>query len=250
MRVCAPNPDGRLRSGLAAVAANLSAPALDQAANPAHLQLDPAALALAAPAEAAAALVAPIAASAGGSGTHDFSSGGRDAQAAAAAAFDGVASAGTGAPGGIGAPAIDASATGAPAAGPANAAADNVAAQISGQVLRLLANSSNEAVVRLYPPDLGEVTVRVAVSGRDVSAWFGSSQPDVQQTISLGLGQLQADLGNAGYNLNGAWVGADTSGFGSRGGTAQPPPSAIAPTVPVTQAAAAISSNTGVSIYV
>jgi flagellar hook-length control protein FliK len=234
----------------AAIATDLSAPALTQAVNPAHAQFDPAALAVAAPTEAAA-LVAPIAASAGGSGGHDFTDNGRDAQAAAAAAFDGVASAGMGPPGGIGAPSIDALATTTPTAA-ADSGAANVATQISGQMLRLLANSGHEAVMRLNPPDLGEVTVRVAVSGRDVTAWFGSSQPDVQQTISLGLGQLQADLGNAGYSLNGAWVGADTSGFGSRGGSTPPPPSAIAAAsaVPVTQVVAALSSTTGVSIYV
>jgi hypothetical protein len=133
-----------------------------------------------------------------------------------------------------------------------DAGAANVATQLSGQVLRLLTNSGHEALVRLHPPDLGEVTVRVAISGRDVTAWFGSPQPTVQQTISLGLGQLQADLGNAGYSLNTAWVGADTSGFGSRSDTAPPPnafaaAAAVAPALP---SAAGLSSNSGVSIYV
>jgi flagellar hook-length control protein FliK len=124
---------------------------------------------------------------------------------------------------------------------------------LSGDVARLLASSSREAVLRLSPPELGEVTVRVAVSGRDVSAWFGTPLPSVQQTISLAIGQLQTDLGNAGYTLNGAWVGADASGSGSEGtgafvsaparpaGASQDGPAAVS---------AALPSASGVSIYV
>jgi flagellar hook-length control protein FliK len=238
------------------VAANVSAapltPALPAPAPaPARTgQADVAALASAMP----AALVNPVAPSAAGSGPHDFADTARDGQAAAAVAFSGVdaAGAGTGSAGGLGAPPVDAAASSAPGFG-ADAGASSVATQLSGQVLRLLTNSGHEAMVRLHPPDLGEVTLRVAVSGRDVSAWFGSSQPAVQQTISHGLGQLQADLGNAGYNLSNAWVGADASGFGSRGGSAPPPPSALAARLsapPVAPVAATPSSNPGVSIYV
>ncbi|HEX5317710.1 MAG TPA: flagellar hook-length control protein FliK, partial [Stellaceae bacterium] len=135
---------------------------------------------------------------------------------------------------------------------PAMADPADVAGQLSGRMVRLLAGSGREAVVRLHPPGLGEVTVRVAVTGRDVSAWFGSPQAAVQQTISLGLGQLQADLGNAGYNLAGAWVGADASGSGSGGERPVPPPVPAIDAVRTAPAgaAAALSSNAGVSIYV
>jgi flagellar hook-length control protein FliK len=235
------------------VAADLSAAAPSQAApipvpSPAS-HIDAPTWATVAP--AAMALVNPLAPTAGGSNPRDFADTARDGQAEAAAAFGGIAAASPTTAGAVGTPGAAAAST--PHLG-GDAGASNVAAQLSGQVLRLLANSGNEAVVHLHPPDLGEVTLRVAVSGRDVSAWFGSPQPEVQQTITTGLGQLQTDLGNAGYNLNNAWVGADASGSGGRGDS--PPPllsgtiAATALAAPATPVAAALSSNSGVSIYV
>ena len=84
--------------------------------------------------------------------------------------------------------------------------------QVAGHLVRLVSSGSSDMVMRLHPPELGDLTIRVAVSGHDVSAWFTSPQPEVQNAISAAMGQLQTDLGNAGYNLNGAWVGADASG--------------------------------------
>jgi hypothetical protein len=156
---------------------------------------------------------------------------------------------------GVGAP--PAAPLASPTAGPDTAAAADGAGfadRLSGDVARLLASSSREAVLRLSPPELGEVTVRVAVSGRDVSAWFGTPLPSVQQTISQAIGQLQTDLGNAGYTLNGAWVGADASGSES-GGTgafvAAPtrPPAGVSQGGPAA-VSAALPSASGVSIYV
>jgi flagellar hook-length control protein FliK len=261
----APVPSTTTDAGLdtaAAASSDPSAPAIAtglSAAHPTQAAIGPApatragGTALAAAAPDVAAIVTTVTSSAGGSGTRDFSDSGREGQAAAAAAFSGVAAAGTTGPaagGGDGPSVGPAPASGAGAG--ADGGAGNVATQLSGQVLRLLANSGHEAVVRLYPADLGEVTVRVAVSGRDVSAWFGASQPAVQQSISAGLGQLQADLGNAGYSLNNAWVGADASGYGSRGNNAAPPSPFAAATqaAPVTPVAAAPSSSSGVNIYV
>ena len=78
---------------------------------------------------------------------------------------------------------------------------DSVAGQVSGHLLRLVSSGSREMVMRLHPPELGDLTVRIAVSGRDVSAWFESAQAQVQAAVSGGIAQLHADLGNAGYNL-------------------------------------------------
>jgi flagellar hook-length control protein FliK len=104
----------------------------------------------------------------------------------------------------------------APTTAPANSVVGStgsadIAAQVSDHLARLVSAGSGEMVMRLHPPELGDLTVRVAVSGRDVSAWFTSPEPQVQTAISNAMGQLQTDLGNAGYNLNGAWVGADAS---------------------------------------
>ena len=106
--------------------------------------------------------------------------------------------------------------------------------------------------MRLYPPELGEVTVRVAVSGHDVAAWFGSPEPHVQTAISAAIGQLQADLGNAGYNLNGAWVGADTSGAQPRSASPPPPASRLpaAASGPPLLDAGRLQPASGVNIYV
>jgi hypothetical protein len=92
----------------------------------------------------------------------------------------------------------------------------DLAGNLSSHVTRLADNGGHQVVLRLHPPELGDLTVRVLVSGRDVSAWFASPHVQVQQTISAAIGQLHADLGNAGYNLNGAWVGTDAAGTGER----------------------------------
>ena len=80
-------------------------------------------------------------------------------------------------------------------------------------VLSMISTGHQEATLQLQPPQLGELTVRVAVQGRDVSTWFGAAQPQVQVAVSQALDQLRADLAGAGLNLAGAWVGADASGM-------------------------------------
>jgi flagellar hook-length control protein FliK len=111
------------------------------------------------------------------------------------------------------------SASDATAATPWNSAgvsADGLKDQIGASLVNLVSSSRRELVVRLKPPELGQLMVRVAVNGRDVSAWFESAQPQVQQAITQAIGQLHTDLGNAGFNLSGAWVGADGSSGGAR----------------------------------
>jgi hypothetical protein len=138
--------------------------------------------------------------------------------------------------------------------GPTLEAPGSVADQVSGQLVRLVSGDSREMVMRLHPPDLGDLTVRVAVSGRDVQAWFESPQPQVQVAISQAIGQLHADLGSAGYSLNGAWVGADASNA-RRQGMAPPVPLpardiAEPPGFGRAGAAAPRSSASGLNIYV
>jgi len=151
----------------------------------------------------------------------------------------------------IAAPALSpAPATSAPVtADPANSVAD----QVSVQLVRLASSGSREMVMRLHPPELGDLTVRIAVNGRDVSAWFESPQTQVQAAITDGLGQLHADLGSAGYNLNGAWVGADASNARQQGSTPSMPPARPAAEPPdFTRSGTALapSSASGMSIYV
>jgi flagellar hook-length control protein FliK len=86
---------------------------------------------------------------------------------------------------------------------------DPISNQVAAHLVRLVSSGTQEMVVRLRPAELGDVTVRIALNGRDVSAWFAAPQPQVQTAISAAMGQLQTSLGDAGYNLSGAWVGAD-----------------------------------------
>lgn len=126
--------------------------------------------------------------------------------------------------------------------------------QVAGHLARMVTSGAREMVVQLHPPELGDLTVRVAVSGRDVSAWFASSQPQVQSAISAALGQLQTNLGNAGYNLNGAWVGADASSARQQQGSSvpAPPPSSasVAPVAALPAAAVSRPAASGLNIYV
>jgi flagellar hook-length control protein FliK len=134
------------------------------------------------------------------------------------------------------------------------AGAGSMADQIAGHMARMLSNGTREVTLRLHPPELGDLTMRVAVNGRDVSAWFASPQPQVQAAISAALGQLQTNLGGAGYNLTGAWVGGDGSGSHQQSWNNSPAPSqvgaslAAAAAAPVAAAPRPISS--GLNIYV
>lgn len=133
-------------------------------------------------------------------------------------------------------------------------ASDQLADQVAGQLVRMVSIGPREMVMRLHPPELGDLTLRVAVSGRDVTAWFASPQPQVQSAISSALGQLQTDLGNAGYNLHGAWVGADAAGARQQRQSpgAPPLPAAAAARVlsPAASSAGSRPRTSGMSIYV
>jgi Flagellar hook-length control protein FliK len=141
------------------------------------------------------------------------------------------------------------SASSTPGSGP-----HGVTDQLSQPMIQLVTSGGHEIVLHLNPPNLGDVSVRVLVSGRDVSAWFDAAQQPVQQAIAQGMGQLQADLAGAGYNLNGAWVGGDawTPRERAGGGAAPRQPREPAPGAPIAEPSgvAATPTGTGVSVYV
>ncbi|HML10019.1 MAG TPA: flagellar hook-length control protein FliK [Stellaceae bacterium] len=149
---------------------------------------------------------------------------------------------------------VSASATAMPGPDSDPAGAGSIADQVAGQLARAVSNGTREVTIRLHPPELGDLTVRVAVNGRDVSAWFASPQPQVQTAISAALGQLQTNLGNAGYNLSGAWVGDDASGARRQGWSASPTslrvdaPLAVSAGVPA--ATTSLAASSGLNIYV
>jgi flagellar hook-length control protein FliK len=201
-------------------------------------------LAVAGPRGAARAIGADSPAAAA-PGSSDPSAGYATVSAAAGVAANPLAL--TTAPAGGGAPASAASA----AAQPALSELPETAGR---HVLGSVQSGGGEMVLQLHPQELGELSIRVAVDGRDVSAWFASPHAAVQQALSLTLGQLHADLGNAGYSLVGAWVGGDASGTGAGGGTSPAPQSERRKTETAAPQGASTTplaaGSQGISIYV
>jgi flagellar hook-length control protein FliK len=144
----------------------------------------------------------------------------------------------------------------APPVAASEATPDNGTTEVINQITSQLAGSLGagklDVVLRLHPPELGELNVRMQVDGRAVTAWFQSPAPQVQQALSQGMEQLQAGLANAGFSLTDAWIGGDA--WRSRGGaTASRPPRPLgddeaAPAT--TNSAAAQGPAIGVSLYV
>ncbi|HYL31650.1 MAG TPA: flagellar hook-length control protein FliK [Stellaceae bacterium] len=122
---------------------------------------------------------------------------------------------------------------------------------LGSQILSMVASGRNQVTVHLSPPDLGSLTVHVEVQSRDVSAWFASPQPQVQQAVSDALAQLHGSLSGAGLNLSGAWVGADVSGGGNGRPAATPLPVRRAAAVPgrVEASTGGTTSVEGLSVY-
>jgi flagellar hook-length control protein FliK len=128
-----------------------------------------------------------------------------------------------------------------------------VSDQVAAHLVRMVSSASRDMVMRLRPPELGDVTVRIAVTGRDVSAWFASPQPQVQSVISAAIGQLQTSLGDAGYNLSGAWVGGGaTNAQQERPSPPTPAASRVSSTAAAipSGAAAQLPAASGLNIYV
>ncbi|MDE1904040.1 MAG: flagellar hook-length control protein FliK [Alphaproteobacteria bacterium] len=122
---------------------------------------------------------------------------------------------------------------------------------LGSQILSMVAAGRNQITVHLSPPDLGALTVHVEVQSRDVSAWFASPQPQVQQAVNDALAQLHGSLSGAGLNLSGAWVGADVSGGGNGRPAATPLSTRRIPMTTNRVEAASGSTNSveGLSVY-
>jgi Flagellar hook-length control protein FliK len=139
-------------------------------------------------------------------------------------------------------------------ASPANRPTTDLPAQLFRPVIGLIENPDHEVVLRLHPPELGDLTVRVLVNGREVSAWFATPQIQAQQAISQAIGQLHTDLGSAGYNLTGAWVGADAPSPRERNGGSRLPQlvrrAVNGAGLDGSPADRMLSSSAGVSVYV
>lgn len=139
------------------------------------------------------------------------------------------------------------------AAPAAEAAPLDLTTQLSDRIAAAVASGRHDLVLRLHPPELGEVGVRLVVTGRAVSAWFDSPQPRVEQAIGQSLGELRADLATAGYDLSGAWVGGEAWTPRERSAGPLPPRPGRDGGAPAPQeqgAAPAARMGIGMSIYV
>ncbi len=58
-----------------------------------------------------------------------------------------------------------------------------------------------EAEIRLHPPQLGQVEVRIVMSNDQASLMFSSPQGAVREAIELSLGRLRDMLADSGFNL-------------------------------------------------
>jgi flagellar hook-length control protein FliK len=123
--------------------------------------------------------------------------------------------------------------------------------QVLHHVIGSIDNGGGQVVLRLHPPELGDLAVRILVNGRDVSAWFASPQIQVQQAISQAIGQLRVDLGSLGYNLAGTSVGAEAWSFWEPEEGSLPQQGALHRSRPERSSAEPSPSvSSGVSIYV
>jgi hypothetical protein len=148
-------------------------------------------------------------------------------------------------------------ADGAPQAGSAMTAPDSPpgwAGQISNQIFRSLSEGHRDLALHLHPSGIGEIDIRVAISGHEVLAWFDSPHLSVQQALGRSIGELQRDLAMAGYELSGAWIGGEAWTPRQRTGSPALPQSGrdAANGRPVAQeySPAPVSAASGVSVYV
>jgi flagellar hook-length control protein FliK len=135
----------------------------------------------------------------------------------------------------------------------ADAGAAGLAPQVAARLVGALGAGRLDVVLRLHPPELGDLNVRLEVSGRAVTAWFDSPLPQVQQALSQNMGQLHAGFASAGYALNSAWIGGDA--WTPRGWTApqtpRPPRLVLARAGATAPADIALpAAGPGVSLYV
>lgn len=81
---------------------------------------------------------------------------------------------------------------------------------LSGMTMRTLAQGTSEIRLQLQPENLGQVTMRLTVSGNQVSASVIAQSADVRNTLVAGHQDLARSLSEAGLTLSGFSV--DVSG--------------------------------------
>jgi hypothetical protein len=82
--------------------------------------------------------------------------------------------------------------------------------------LRAQQQGKAEVRLRLYPENLGHLTVRVAAEGAKVHVQLAVDSPRTQMLLDQSMGQLRSSLADLGLQLGETSVSLNHSGYGSR----------------------------------
>jgi flagellar hook-length control protein FliK len=93
---------------------------------------------------------------------------------------------------------------GAPVDGP------DFAQALSQQVVWMADKDAQIAELRINPPELGPVEVRLQISGDEAVVQFASAQPEVRNAIEAAMARLRESMAQAGIQLGDASVSAES----------------------------------------
>jgi len=119
---------------------------------------------------------------------------------------------------------------------------------LSRQVVWMVDKDAQVAELRINPPELGPVEVRLTVNGDQASAQFVSTHQEVREALETSIARLRESFAEAGIQLGQASVSAESfrdqtagqpdpratsrNGYNARSGTSEATAPAAAP-VPV-----------------
>lgn len=86
------------------------------------------------------------------------------------------------------------------------------------QLMTMLSNGNQQAVLHLDPPQLGPLQVHLSTRQYNVSAWFISAHADVRQALEAGMPALRYALAQQGVALAGGFIAdqGQRQSFGDR----------------------------------
>ena len=91
--------------------------------------------------------------------------------------------------------------------------------KVTNQIVRgarfLTREGANQVTLRLDPPELGEVTIRLTSSGNSLSGEIRVESRMVQELVSRNIGELRESLGNQGIHVNNIEVSVESGGRSS-----------------------------------
>lgn len=73
--------------------------------------------------------------------------------------------------------------------------------QISQGLMRGLKDNEHHLIIKLYPPELGEVKIDLLVKNDQVAVSFAAENSKVKETLEANMKQFREDMGQRGFNL-------------------------------------------------